>query len=121
MDKNGDGNIYDQFEIIKNYRRIFKGPPLTVSIIKLSPLRAVSSSNLSLPQILLERLSHWKCYAEGDLLHRFLREGNLSRSTQPMLAIEKQLLESKTQASMRLPIKTLIVRSYQAFFNWLLR
>lgn len=67
----GNGRvIYDQFEIIKWGKRMFKGPPLSVSIG--APL-AVPSLEMALPDAFLTRIESWKCYMPGDLFHHFLQ------------------------------------------------
>lgn len=122
MDKVGEGIVYDQFEVIKANRRLFKGPPLTVNPLKIFSHPQVTAPDLALPKLLLDRLTLWKCHAQGDLLHRILKEGNLSQSAKQMLAMETRM---KTQRSAlktkRLPLISLLGKSYLSALDWLLK
>lgn len=124
IDKLGDGIVYDQFEVLKDHRRLFKGPPLTVSLEKFFRLPAVVPPDFVLPQIVSSRFEKWKCYMEGDLLHRLLKEGHLSQSIKKMLTLEQQILgshEEKVAEIKRLPFKTLIIKSYRFLIDHLLK
>ena len=120
IDRNGKGEVYDQFEIIKGGRRLFKGPPLSVCLTQIETLPEVVPPDLALPQIVLERLSRWKCYARGDLLHRLLLEGNLSLSAKRMLAAERRYSDQPT-GKKRLPFRILIAKSYKAVLHLFLK
>src|SRR5262249_1190572 len=119
IDKAGLGVIYDQFEVIKDYKRMFKGPPLTVSIEKFSKLPLLSLTEPSLPQTVKGRFNNWKCYREGDLLHRLLKEGNMSQTVKKMLEIEDKILDGKKTP--RLPLKQLITGSYKQLLDYALK
>ncbi len=120
IDKTGNGIVYDQFEVLKLHRRLFKGPKLTVNPLKIFSHPQVASPDLALPQVLLDRLAFWKCHAQGDLLYRILKEGNLSLSAKQMLAIESAMKTDK-RALKRLPLISLIAKSYLSALEWLLR
>lgn len=120
IDQKGNGIVYDQFEVFKAGRRLFKGPPLNISPTQLSRLPSISSPDLALPEALLVRLSQWKYYAQGDLLHRLLQEGNLSQTANKLLTIERKLLEKK-QGLKRLPLLTLIAKSYFHLLDFILK
>lgn len=118
IDKEGHGTIYDQFEVIRASRRLFKGPPLQVALEKFFPLPSLDF-NYSLPQAAKMRIEKWKCYADGDLFCRIVQEGGHSSSVKKMAALEKRLLEEKNGG--RLPLKALFVCSYRALIDDLLK
>ncbi len=121
IDKEGLGIVYDQFEVIKENRRIYQGPPLTVSLTKVFLLPTVTVPDLEFPQVVLERLTHWKCYVGGDLLQRLLKEGNMSEAAKKMLHIETRLLTQKSAApEKKLPLKILFFKIYQSLLHHLL-
>jgi competence protein CoiA len=113
IDETGYGVVYDQFEVLKEHRRLFKGPPLIVSLDLFSRLPTMAPPDAALPQTVVSRFTKWKCYTQGDLLHRLLKEGNLSSAVKKMLAIEKQILEGNSDSLNRLPLKRLIASSYR--------
>jgi competence protein CoiA len=120
IDEARQGIVYDQFEVIKDNQRFFKGPPLDVSLVNFSRLPSMAIPDLALPKTVLGRFMNWKCYMEGDLLHRLLKEGNLSQSVKKMLVIENRILK-ETEAKEGLPFKTLIARSYRYMIDYLTR
>ncbi len=113
LDKMGYGIVYDQFEVLKSSKRLFKGPPLIVSPDLFFRLPAMAPPDIALPQTLLCRFTNWKCYMQGDLLHCLLKEGNLPSAVKKMLAIESQILEENTNGMNRLPLKKLVASSYR--------
>jgi competence protein CoiA len=122
IDKTGEGIVYDQFDVIKGGRRLFKGPPLTISPTKITPPPSISTSDLALPQTLLDRLSKWNYYAQGDLLHRILKEGNLSQSAKKMYALESRLkCPPERTKEPKLPLHKLLRKGYSALLNWILK
>jgi competence protein CoiA len=122
VDKTGSGAIYDQFEVIRLNRRLFKGPPLHVSISKISLIPAALPSDIPLPQIILDRLRSWKCFAAGDLLDRLLQERSFPLATKKMMAIETYCKASKKDAQMpRLPFKERVVKTYCSLLAWALK
>ncbi len=121
IDKAGLGVVYDQFDIIKKYKRVFKGPPLTVSLDKFTRLPLMSPPEASLPLPVKSRFTKWKCYMEGDLLHRLLKEGKLSDSAKKLMAIESQILEGGKKPAPKLPVKQLVANSYRSVLDYLLK
>jgi competence protein CoiA len=121
MDKTGFGIVYDQFEVLKNHQRLFKGPPLVVSLDLFSRLPAMAPPDIVLPQVVLSRFIHWKCYMQGDLLHRLLKEGNLSSSVKKMVSIEDRILKGNANALKRLPLSKLVASSYRFAIDYLIK
>lgn len=119
INKEGNGVIYDQFEILKGSRRIFKGPHLNISLVQIARLPIVAPPDLKLPQSILARLSNWKLYAVGDLLHRLLQERDLFQSSKKMLDLENRLLNE--EPLQRLPFSTLIAKSYHFLLDHILK
>lgn len=120
IDKSGFGIVYDQFEVIEGNRRNFKGPPLSVTPEKIVAMPRIATPDIELPQILLSRLQNWKWYAQGDLLHRIIKENNLSVSAKKMLLIESQRKNlQKPEAAPRLPIPILVKKCYLAVLDFL--
>lgn len=74
-DRNGQGIVYDQFEILSGHRRLFKGPPLEVQIDQLFPQRSIEGN---LPSALMTRIEQWPLFAAGDLTHRLLTSPGFS-------------------------------------------
>ena len=86
---------------------------------KSTRLPDVAPPDLALPHSILARLSNWKFYAVGDLLHRLLQEGNLSQSAKKMLDLENRSL--REEVLQRLPLSTLLVKSYHALLDHILK
>lgn len=106
INKLGQGVVYDQFEVLKKSRRVFKGPSLTVFPTKIISIPHI---DIQLPQLLLNR----KYCAQGDLLHRILNDPQ---------SIKKMLyLENRTENKQRLPLHKLLQRAYYALLNLILR
>src|SRR5581483_589437 len=118
INKIGEGIVYDQFEVLKRERRLFKGHPLAVSPVKILRLPKASLSTEHFPKILLRRLLNWKSYAKGDLLDRLLKEGIFSSSAKRMLIIESHLEKERKETLKSLPLRTLLAKSYLAALNW---
>jgi len=116
-DKMGSGIIYDQFEVFKNAKRIFKGPKLPISPTKIFQVPETVPPDIPLPQAIHERLSSWKRYAHGDLLHRLLKEGNLSQAAAKMLFAESQRERKEVK---KLPLGTLISKIYRSLIGRIL-
>jgi competence protein CoiA len=121
IDKTGYGIVYDQFEVLKDHQRLFKGPPLVVSLDLFSRMPTMTLPDATLPQTVLRRFTNWKCYMQGDLLHRLLKEGNLSNAVKKMLTVESQILEGNAVRPNRLPLKRLIASSYRFVIDYLLK
>lgn len=122
IDKAGYGIIYDQFEVLKDHQRLFKGPPLILSS-DLFPHHPPSIALLdtALPQSVSSRFTQWKSYIQGDLLDRLLKEEHLSHSVKKMLSIESQFLDNDKAAPPRLPLRRLIASGYQLAIDYLLK
>jgi competence protein CoiA len=120
VDKQGSGVVYDQFEVLKSNRRYFRGPPLNISPHHLFSIPNVAIPDLALPESALIRISKWKYYAQGDLLHRLLKEADLSLSAKRMLALEKKFREKSSSAS-RLKIIDLLLSTYRCLFDLMLK
>lgn len=121
IDETGYGIVYDQFEVLKDHQRLFKGPPLIVSLDLFARLPTMAPPDVALPQSVLRRFTNWKCYMQGDLLHRLLKEGNLSNAVKKMVTVESEILEGNTAAPNRLPLKRLIVSSYRFIIDYLMK
>jgi competence protein CoiA len=122
IDKTGMGGVYDQFEVLQGNRRLFKGPKLPIEPTHISFFPSTAPPDLLLPKIVLDRLTNWKCYLKGDLLHRLLKEGNLSQAAQKMIALETQFKNKKKAADIeKLSLMTLIAKSYLSGLDWLLK
>lgn len=80
---------------------------------------SITSPDLAFPQSVLRRLSNWKYYAQGDLLSRLLQEGTLFQSVKNLLALEERFLD-KEKAPARLPLTTLIAKSYHFLLDYFL-
>lgn len=109
VNRMGKGVIYDQFEILNNDRRLFRGPPL---VVNLSQTFAPFSLCLdcALPQVLHDRVSKWKCVVLGDLLYRVVHDSDREQVVKQMLKVEKLYLEPSFK---RLPLLSLLTKSYQ--------
>ena len=82
----GSGMFYDQFEIIRGPRRLFKGPSLPVALSRPIPIepKLLTSSLKHLGQ----RASLWDLSFEGDLLNRLAQAPD--SSLLPLVKIEKR-------------------------------
>lgn len=121
MNKIGQGVVYDQFEVLKRGRRIFKGAPLIVTPMKIAPIVKTEILGQILPKIILNRLLSWPLHAKGDLLDRLLKEGILSASAKKMIVMESRLQKDKEESQPKiLPLKKLLTNSYLSCLNWVL-
>ena len=118
IDKTGDGIVYDQFEVILEHQRRFKGPPLVIAPHHFSRLPSTAPPDIALPQAIITRFTKWKCMVQGDLLHRLLRDDNFSQSMNRLLAMEKQTSEFSHS---RMPFMKLIASSYRFLIDTLLK
>lgn len=66
--RSGKGTVYDQFEICKRAKRLFKGPPLKVALDR--PM-AVGEMPSDLPQA-IGKVKERPVYFQGDLVDRYL-------------------------------------------------
>jgi len=87
MDGEGRGCIYDQFECIQDFRRIFKGRPLTTDLSYPKHILNVDQEK-KFPFLIRKRIQLWPKYFKGDLFDRCLGE-NSTHSFESMLNIEK--------------------------------
>ncbi len=119
IDKRGKGKIYDQFEILKNNKRLVKGPPLPIVATELTPVPLVDLTQLQLPLAISLRFLNRKHYLHGDLLYRLLHEGSIHHSAKQWLALESHFLNPPT--TQRLPFPLLLRKSYFSLINALLK
>ncbi len=89
MDEKGHGEFYDQFDICRKEKRLFRGPNLQIDLRK--PAR-FSEEMEDPPEAILTRLNHLSLYFSGDLLARFALEKSPSMS-----ALEKKFITSPAQ------------------------
>ena len=80
--------FYDQFELCASDRRLFKGPPLRVSLDRLFPMIAAQNHH---PKILQLRAAH-PLYFQGDLTDRLL----LSQDFSGIKRLEKRYAPKRT-------------------------
>ncbi len=118
INKIGEGIVYDQFEVILEHQRRFKGPPLVISPHQFSRLPSTAPPDIALPKAVLARFTKWKCMVQGDLLHRLLKEERFSQSVTKLLEMEKRTLKS---GHSRMPFMKLIANCYQFIIDDLLK
>jgi competence protein CoiA len=118
IDKLGKGEIYDQFEILKAGRRLFKGPPLEVQISTITSLPPIP--DLSLPQQAVKRVKGWVRFTGGDLLFRLLHTPNAEAAAHQMARLENRLLIEK-RGEKRLPLISLLKAAYRHVFESFLK
>ena len=109
--RDGKGVVYDQFEVLKDSRRLFKGPSIAVDLLKLASPPEISPDGL--PNVLLRRLKSWKWHAENDLLGRFI-----TAPSKQMLQIEARFLKEEL---VRLPWHKLLAGTYRSLLDFLLK
>jgi competence protein CoiA len=93
ISKEGKGKIYDQYDIDEGASRLFKGPPLEVSLahpVHKSPLIASP-----LPRLLQHRFSSWPLSFQGDFLDRWLKDPHPKESALHLLQLEERYLHPK--------------------------
>jgi competence protein CoiA len=110
INKIGIGIFYDQLDLVKNHRRLAKGPKLPITPLAFFPIPSISTSTL--PETLSQRILQWKWYCKGDLLERLLKEGTPSYSLTPLPQKEKDK---------RLPLHTLLFKAYTGLLQWFLK
>lgn len=121
IDKTGSGIIYDQFEVLKKSRRLFKGPKLPVVPTGIVPIASISAPEWKCwPSAASLRLLSWKYHTRGDLVDRLLKEGNFVQTAENMLSIEARLKKDSPKLE-KLPLKKLIAKCYQAALDWALK
>ncbi len=106
--------FYDQFEIIHNNQRLFKGTPLPIDPLQLLPLPSFAEEKL--PAQIETRLEHSHHSVRGDLLDR-LSQNN--KSLTPLLLMEERFLHPKPLPI--LPLSTLLSKAYTALLHFLLK
>ncbi len=104
----GNQIIYDQFEICKKSRRIFRGAPLKIDLRY--PKELVLPKREP-PEILRKRFFKWSCYFPGDLNSHFINGQDFST----IFAIEKKFINAKKDS-----LFTRLKRFYQIIFHYLL-
>jgi competence protein CoiA len=102
--------LYDQWEIVVDFQRIYKGPlvPVQPSRIALLP----HSVSQHLPRCAQERLTQWIWHLEGDMLTRLLEH---PAALQSLLEREARLTKKTTTS--RLPLLPLLRRGYYHFLH----
>ncbi len=98
IDEKGHGKIYDQWDIAKGGRRIFRGPPLPVDLTK--PLLLQKSA----PEELALRFLNSHLYFQGDFCDRYLKAPPSPREIKHVSIA---------------PLQTLL-RAYKTIFRFLL-
>lgn len=105
----GSGMIYDQFVIIRNEKRCFKGARFEIDPTRPYNLNKLSSSS-KLPQVFLQRLRERTRGFAGDLLDTVLK--NPSQDFSSIIELEKRYAKYRSFSTW---IKT-ITAIYRAFF-----
>lgn len=82
------GQVYDQFEIFFNEKRMYRGRPLSIDMRQLVPFSPFLKKNL-FPAILHNRIENHPFYCKGDLM---------DRACNHPFYLEKLLLWEKTLA-----------------------
>ncbi len=103
-----DEIIYDQFEICRRSRRIFRGPALKIDLRY--PME-LTSTKKEPPEIMKKRFFQWPYYFPGDLTSHFINGKDFSS----IFAMEKKFMPIK-KPSLGAQIK----RFYQIIFGYLL-
>lgn len=97
IDEKGHGEIYDQFDILIGNRRIYRGPPLSINLLKPSKfeelLLPVIESAI-LPKLLTLRRRSWPLYFSLDLWDRFQQTPSSS-----MLELERKFCKTPERLS----------------------
>ena len=114
MDREGKGEIYDQFEVIKGGYRHFKGPRIVVNPAKIYR-NAGLKRGMDL-KLVKERVERWEYFVEGDLVSRL--GGGEEGLSSSMGRIEKRILEQGLEKC--LPWRVLLRKGYEAVLNKLL-
>lgn len=84
---NRKGSIYDQYEMIKGFHRIYKGLPILIDLLLISEY-VRSSETCSLPLCVRQRMHSWKLHVIGDVLSHALHSTPWIHSFK---ALEKRL------------------------------
>lgn len=118
LDKQGQGAIYDQADLIQKNRRIFRQTPFAVNLEE--PKRLQERTFAKVTPFLDTRLSHWPVHFAGDVLDHW-QQGKYEEFLQTLLDKEKGLVEKKTLWCMlkRFLFYTL-VRPYRLLFQSIL-
>jgi competence protein CoiA len=106
--EDGEGNIYDQFDVFESGRRRFKSPPIPFDLF--SPKKLCKTPPLSLPAFLSNRLKNWPLHFTGDLIDLGLSSDN------PILDYIYQI-ESSLDKEYRLDLKTTVKCWLKALFK----
>ncbi|MES2122515.1 MAG: competence protein CoiA family protein [Chlamydiota bacterium] len=114
VNQSGEGIIYDQFEVLKGYRRFFKGPPLEVKIDQLMEKGSFQLED-PLPALVRSRIANWPLFAAGDLLHRMRSSSNAAACCAQMIRLENRGKQVK-----RAPLWALIRGLYRWFLDYIL-
>ena len=116
IDARSEGTFYDQFEILKGHKRLFRGPKLPVQLNVLLPLDSSRLPELaSSPKAIQLRYAGWTLYAKGDLFDHFQKKG----AGKSMLPLEARY-HSEKKAKV-LPLWAIVLRYYALCIDFLLK
>lgn len=110
--------IYDQCEIVKGFRRVYKGPPIPIDPLLIIVHHSKDSPEYALPLCIKQRWDAWKLRVDRDLLTQ-------AQEKEPrwLIALRKieNRLESQKSAAERLPWHVLLKRCYIQVLKKILR
>lgn len=109
--------IYDQYEIINRFQRIYKGPKIKIDPILIKTHYAENAPAFSLPPSLQNRWDSWKLRVEGDILSKVSTEKPFWIET--LKAIENHIRRRESPLQ-RLPWVVLIKKCYLHMINKIL-
>jgi len=108
INENGEGNIYDQFDVFESGRRRFKSSPIQFDLF--SPKKLCKMPPPSLPAFLSSRLKDWPLHFTDDLI-------DLALSGDNSIIDYIYQIESSLDKENRLDLKSAVKNRLKALFK----
>lgn len=122
FNQEGKGILYDQFEVIREGKRLYKGPPLILpSLLSVYPKRHPFLETLPspLPRMLEERKERWQCSFAFDLTDHLEKKHSFAQTLLLLQSLEQRLVEKRKKQF--LSVWILIRKTYLAILDYLLK
>jgi competence protein CoiA len=123
IDAEGNGLIYDQFDLIKRGMRCCVLEPLSIQVLKpfaVNPM--LVKSDRKVPIAVKKRLENWKVAFEGDLIHITVCGDSLNGFLKRVL-IEEQILTIRSKTLLdhvKSICRAIVINPYRLIFQYLL-
>lgn len=105
--------LYDQWDIVADFQRVYKGAPIPVQPSRIAPLPRPILQHL--PRCVQERLAQWPLHLEGDALSHLLEQPSALQSL-----LEREARITQRLQTPRLALLALLKQGYHHLLHKLL-